>query len=542
MRPLLQAACLAALLVWSAGGARAQDVRFDIDRFEIRGNTLLPPGEAEALVAPFTGKGRVYGDIQKALEALESAYRARGFGAVNVHVPEQEITSGVVRLEVTEAVIGQVRITGNRHFDAANIRASLPSLEEGRSPNLRRISENVQLINENPAKQVEVVLGVSDEPGRVDARVQLTEEDPQRYIFTLDNTGTPATGRHRAGAAYQHANVLGNDELLTLAYTTSPDLWLNHPPGVKLDVFSLAFRKPFYALGDSLDVIYGNSNLDVPSSTSAFGAPFAINGKGEVLAVRWNHLFPRRGEYTARLVFGLDVKHINATCTPDQRGVTASCTPYTVRPLSAAYSGQRQGISSQWNYHLGLAWNALPTGSRYLHAASGKTDRYSFVAGRPVSDAFMIWRYGGSYARLVQGWQLRAALSGQHAQSAVPPAEQFGLTGASTVRGFNERIVAADSGYVANFEAYTPNLAEHVGATGSLHGVLFYDLGHGRNHLSGGTPFTATGVASAGVGLRYARDKNFSFSLDLADVLDRGPNQEGRRDRWGGHFKMMLAF
>jgi len=542
MKPSLWAACVAVVILAWGAGAQAQDTRFDIVRFDIVGNSLLPQSQIEALVAPFTGRGKVYGDIQKALEALENAYRARGFGAVNVHVPEQEITGGVVRLEISEAVLGQVRITGNRHFDEANIRASLPSLREGESPNLRRISENVQLVNENPAKQVEVTLGVGDAPGRVDARVRLTEEDPQRYIFTLDNSGTVATGRHRASAAYQHANLLGNDEMLTLAYTTSPDLWVDHPPGVKLDVFSLAFRKPFYALGDSLDVIYGNSNLNVPSSTSALGSPFAINGKGEVLAVRWNHLFPRRGEYTSRLVFGLDVKHINATCTPDQRGVTSTCTPYTVRPLSATYSGQRQGVAAQWNYTLGLAWNALSTGSRYNHVASGKTDRYSFVAGRPVSDEFMIWRYGGSYARIVQGWQLRAALSGQYAHSALPPVEQFGLTGSTTVRGFDERVVAADSGYVVNLEAYTPNLSGFFGLPGNLHGVFFFDMGQGRNVGAIPPTFVQTGVSSLGVGLRYAMDKRFSLSLDLADVHDKGPGDLDRRNRWGGHFKMMLAF
>ena len=62
----------------------------------------------EAAVAPLTGPKRVYGDIQKALEALEGAYRAAGYSTVQVYVPEQELTSGVVRLQVTEGVIGKV--------------------------------------------------------------------------------------------------------------------------------------------------------------------------------------------------------------------------------------------------------------------------------------------------------------------------------------------------------------------------------------------------------------------------------------------------
>lgn len=549
MRMHLIAACIALGLACQ-GSAIAQDEKFDILRFDIRGNTLLPADQAEAIVAPFAGKGRDYGDIQKALEALENGYRAKGYGTVNVHVPEQEITSGVVRLDVSEAVLDKVAISGNQYFDEANIRASLPKLQEGVAPNLREISQNVQLANENPAKQVEVTLGASEQEGKVDAKVSVTEEKPHRFYVTLDNSGTVATGRHRLGLAYQNANLLGNDEVMTLAYTTSPDTWVDHPDGVKVDVYSFAFRKPFYNIGDSLDVIYANSSVNVPSSVLALGSPFGIIGKGEVLALRWNHLFPRQGEYSARLVPGFDFKHINSTCDPDQRGAVASCTPYTLRPLSVTYSGQLQGIDYQGNYNVGLAWNAFPTGSRYTGAAgtaaAGKTDYYSFIAGRPVSDNFLVWRYGAGYARLFSGWQFRAAVSGQYTNSGLPSVEQLGLSGATAVRGFDERIVAADSGHIVNLEAYTPNLTDSLGVAGTLHGVLFYDFARGHNVGAQGTPFDNTGIASAGVGLRYALQKDISFSIDVADVLDKGTTsgttEVGRRNSWGGHFRLTVRF
>jgi hemolysin activation/secretion protein len=540
MRLRLIASCI---LLGLATGSHGQDEKFDIFRFDIQGNTLLPAEQAATLVAPFAGKGRVYGDIQKALEALENAYRAKGYGTVNVHVPEQEITGGVVRLNVTEAVLGKVMISGNRDFTPENIRASLPNLREGATPNLRQISENVQLINENPAKQVEVTLGVSQEEGKVDAKVALTEQNPQRFFVTLDNTGTPQTGQHRIGLAYQHANLLGNDEMLTLAYTGSPDVWLGHPDDVKVDVYSVAFRKPFYGIGDSLDIIYGNSNVNTPQ-TQATG--FGLTGKGEVFALRWNHLFPRRGEYTSRLVFGFDYKHINVTCDPDQRGLTASCTPYTVQPVSATYSGQWQGVGYQAGYNVGLAVNALPTGRRYLGApgtpAAGKNDHYSFVANRPVSDEFVILRFGGSYARLVNGWQLRAALTGQLAGSGLPSSDQFGLVGSTAVRGFSERAISADTGHVVNLEAYTPNVADTLGLTGNLHGVAFVDFAYGRNIGADKTPFDKISVASAGVGLRYALGKDASFTWDAAQVVDPGPEGIEARGDWRSHFKLMVGF
>ena len=70
--------------------APADDVvRFAITRFEVGGNTLLPQEDVERAVAPFTGPGRDFGDVQRALEALEALYHERGYNVVTVQLPEQ---------------------------------------------------------------------------------------------------------------------------------------------------------------------------------------------------------------------------------------------------------------------------------------------------------------------------------------------------------------------------------------------------------------------------------------------------------------------
>jgi len=528
----------------------AQDEHFDIVRFQIEGNTLLPEAEVQGAVAPLVGPKRVYGDIQKALEALERAYRAAGFSTVQVYVPEQELTSGVVRLQVSEGVIGKVLISGNKRFDNANIRASLPALREGKAPNLRRMSENIQLSNENPAKQIEVTLGVSEEEGKVDAKVLVAEENPQRAFATLDSTGTAATGVSRVGVAYQNANLFNRDQTLTLAYTGSADA----PSGVKVDIFSVGYRVPLYALGDSLDFIYGKSSVNTPSSSPTLGGALGIVGKGDVFAARWNHYFPRRGEYTSKLIFGVDYKYINARCTTaagepvsidPPTPTTGTCVPYTTRPLSLTYSGQRQSPGQVFDYNLGVAHN-LALGTHYTNV-DGATDRYSYLTtgNRPTRDDFSIVRLGGSYLKAFQSdWQVRAAASGQYAGNPLVPAEQLGLAGSTAVRGFNERAAVADSGYFANAEIYTPELAKATGARGSLRALAFYDFAHGYNHNvpAGSLTPTNIGIASIGAGVRYALGKDFSLRFDLAQVIDAGPPGTKERGDWRGHLNVMIGF
>ena len=108
-----------------------------IDHFQVKGNTLLAADLIERLLAPYTGEGRSFTDIQRALDALEGAYRSAGYGAVNVATREQDVTEGTVVLEVTESVIGQVSLSGNQYYDKENIRAALPALVEGSTPSAR---------------------------------------------------------------------------------------------------------------------------------------------------------------------------------------------------------------------------------------------------------------------------------------------------------------------------------------------------------------------------------------------------------------------
>ena len=67
---------------WAVDEPESAPIRFDITRFAVSGNTLLSPSEVDAAVAPFTGTQRDFSDVQRALDALEEVYRARGYQLV----------------------------------------------------------------------------------------------------------------------------------------------------------------------------------------------------------------------------------------------------------------------------------------------------------------------------------------------------------------------------------------------------------------------------------------------------------------------------
>jgi len=543
-------ALAAALAFSSSSPAHAADgeVHFAITRFQVEGNTLLPQAVIDRRLDALAGPGRAYGDIQAAVEALQDAYRQAGYTTVTVSLPEQELTGGVVRIKVTESVIGKVAVTGNAHFDTANIRASVAPLQEGQAPRLRAISEALQLANENPAKQATVTLAEGVAPGTVDATIAVTDTRPQRVILTLDNTGNSASGTWRTGIALQHANLFGQDHVGTIAYTTAPD----RPEGVHTNLYSLGYRIPFYGIGDSLDFIYGKSNTNAPASSPTLGGVLGFTGRGDVTALRWNHFLGREGESSAKLVLALTHKNIDSRC--DVGGVPvpidgptppiAACVPYQTTPLSLTYAAQREGLDQTLAYSAGLSHNIA--GGRSYTNVDGRTDRYSYLTSgnRDTIDGFTLVNGAAAFSQnLRQGWMVRLAGSAQYSAMPLVASEQFALTGSGLVRGFDERSVAADSGVVVNAEIYSPDLAPAAKVPGPWRMLAFIDAGHGTNRRTGGTlvPHDVD-VSSVGFGTRYTWTRDFSLRLDVARVLAAGSSLTEQSGDWRAHFLAVLAY
>src|SRR5690606_15131615 len=196
--------------------------RFDIARFDVQGNTLLSSEEIDEAVAPYVGKSKDFADVQRALESLQASYRRRGFGVVQVVLPEQELEGGVIVLRVVEPRLGKITVEGNESFDQANIRRSLPTLQEGATPNALEIGRNARLANDNPAKRTTVLLRPAANEGEIGATVRVQDEKFWRAAVSFDDTGSPATGKHRLGLAYQHANLFDLDNVVTIQYQLDP--------------------------------------------------------------------------------------------------------------------------------------------------------------------------------------------------------------------------------------------------------------------------------------------------------------------------------
>jgi hemolysin activation/secretion protein len=486
-----------------AASAAARDntgIYFDISRFDVRGNTLLPPQTVEALLAPYTGAHREFADVTDAVEALTAAYRARGYQLVNVALPEQELDRGIVVLNVVESRIGRVKIEGNRHFDDANIRNSLPGLSEGKIPDISAISKSLKLANENPAKKTILSMQNGAQPDEVDPTLAVTDDSPWSASLNLDNSGTAQTGRTHASFAVQNANLFGLDHVLNLQYTTTVE-----KPN-QVSVYGAGYHVPLYALGDSLDFFGSYSNVDAGTVTAGI-LDIAVSGKGTVYGARYNHNLAAAGRYESKIVYGLDYKAYKNSV--QLLGVDVG-NDVTVHPASVGYQVNWSGEKSTAGFALTLLHN-ITGGSR-----GSQTD---FANARADARAdYTMLRFSANATRtLPQDWLVRAVVNGQYTNDALVPGEQFGAGGASSVRGFDEREISNDSGVVGNLEMYSPQLCRNENWQCRVLG--FYDMAHAtRNHALPGE-FTDITISSIGAGMRFAFRKNIDLQLDWGHVL-----------------------
>jgi len=513
------------LLAAAVSAAWAQepgnDIRFEISRFDVKGNTLLSQADVERLVAPFTGQRRDFGDVQRALEALEGAYHARGYNVVTVELPEQELNQGVVLLKVVETKIGRVKVQNNRYFDEANIRRSLPALQEGRTPNLNEVSSNLRLANENPSKKVNLKLQGSDTDGEVDARLEVTDESAWKGMLNADNTGTGQTGKTHLGFVLQNANLWGRDHVASLQYTTTAE-----EPG-RVKVYGVGYHIPLYSQGDSLDFFGSYSNVD-SGTVSAGLIDLAVSGKGTVFGARYTQGLAKRGKLESRMVYGVDHKAFKNSVVVLG---TELGNDVTVHPLSVNYV-------ANWSAEIGELGGSVTV----LHNVAGgsRGGQADFTRARTgAKDDYNVLRLSGSYSRsLPQDWQLRAIVNGQYTQDALIPGEQFGAGGASSVRGFAEREISNDKGVSGNLELYTPNFCKSE--RWQCRALAFYDTAHvTRNHALAGE-LDSTTIASTGLGVRVLMAAYLNLQLDYGHVVQAGATGRGGANRL--HVRLGLSY
>ena len=504
----------------------------NVERFVFTGQTLLDSGQLDAAVAAYKGR-RTLEELRRAAEAVQRLYAEAGYAGVVAYVPPQTGSDGTITIAVVEGRIARITVPGASPERAAAARASLPALIEGQTPLVRRIDAQIEIANENPARRLQLLLKPGAKPGEIDAEVAVNDSAATAVQLWLDDTGNESTGEYRAGIGWRHADISGVGDILALQASTSPTSPSN------LRVFSASYRRPFPDWLVVGDIYVAHSDVDGGSSPTAAG-DIRFNGRGNLAGIRGSRYLVRSGPYDQRLGMAFDWReYLNGCEIADMP--QGACGPaeadVAVTPLTLDYS-VRSTEAMPWTLGLALATN--------LRVGGNHTDAADFQAVRDGANPnyTTVRLYGNLLAAVAEGWQLGARAAGQWTNDALVPGEQFGVGGATSVRGYYERELAGDSGVMVSLELTGPELLPAFGvesAAQSLRAFAFADGGSVSNRLD--TPCDGESArcsaAGVGIGLQYIRP-GVQGRIALASALTDGVVT--RRGDFRAHFQLNFEF
>jgi hemolysin activation/secretion protein len=465
---------------------------FVIRGFDITGDNPLADGDVSRILAPYLRTNATIDTLQKATVALEAALKDKGFSLYKVALPPQEVGKSVT-LSIVKFVIGKVTIEGRDRYGEANIRASIPELREGTSPNFQALAVQTTIANESQGKQLQVALKESEEADKIDVRIVVKESKPWNFSISESNTGSSASGNDRFTVSGSHSNLFDLDHQVAAAYTTS----LERPADVRQ--FGLNYRVPLYRLGGVLNVSHTRSDV-----VGNFGA-FSSTGAGQTVGLSYNHYLPPDGGYRSYVGLSIDDKQFDITQI--NGAPLAGQLVRRSRPLALGYNARVESDSFVWGYNLDLAVNAASGSGNDLLSYQSEDARINTANWR-------LMRGGVNYMTgWPSGWLLGVRAQFQISSDALISGEQFGLGGASSVRGTGERPISGDNGLLFSTELTSQELLPGLRLLG------FVDAGWLSNRSPNGNPKpTNDSLSSAGLGLRYALP-SFIVSADFGRVI-----------------------
>jgi hemolysin activation/secretion protein len=513
----------ACLLAFAAGTAWAQaqptpagvptTPSFSIFSFAVRGNTLLGQEEIEAAVYPFLGEGRTLADAEGARAALERRYQARGFLTVVVTLPPQELADDEVRLEVTEARVGQRRIVGATAFLPSGIAAGLPSLVAGEAPNFERVQEELAALQgAAPDLKLTPVVTAGRTPDRIDIEIKVEDKLPLHGHLEANSRQSFNTDRGRLDASLRYDNLWQQRHSASLVWIVAPTA--TDQSNTVVAGYALPIGRGAQAARLSFSAVSSDS-----ATPSSLGGSTLV--RGEQFGLRW-----RQGLATpvAGLVrgwsLGLDAKN-NRDSTRTGSGIATGSGALRYAVLSAGFDEFRASEDgTQTNWDVGLALGPAGLNRRQVECNGRPNDQFA-CKRFGAEPGFELLKFNlaqrGALPWAPRGWTLAWRVQGQLADAPLASGEQVAAGGVDSVRGYLEYEQVGDSGLVGSVEVGMPAWAPWRGAT--LNAVAFIDGAVLRVNraLPGEVPNVR--LRSLGFGLRLGSSQGLRAQLDVAVPL-----------------------
>jgi hemolysin activation/secretion protein len=470
-----------------------------VQRFELSGNHLLDEAALQAALVDYRGRKLGLGELQRAAAAVSEAYAQAGWLA-RVFLPPQDITDGVISLQIEEARFGALRFDADKtRFATERAKAMIAAQQtHGAALNLNKLDRAMLLLSDLPGVSSSGSLVAGSAPGETDLLLKL--EDGPLLIGDVggDNAGSRSTGAARLNAGLGLNGWLGSGDALSAN--------LSHTEGS--DYGRIAGSAPLGVQG---------WRAGVNASTMRYrlvGADFAaLQSKGRSSTWALDAGFPLLRSRERNLTVQFSVEHkgfhneANGSLSSD----------YQSRMVSAGLSGNL--FDSLGGGGANAAGLMLNQGNLDL---AGSPSAAADAAGPKTQGSFTKLRYGFSRQQMLMSRSLSAylGLAGQYSDRNLDSSEKFYLGGAQGVRAYPASEAGGARGRIINLELRAQLPAD-------LRGVAFYDWGRVQinvdNSFAGAPKINQATLQGAGLSLAWTGPRGLDLKATLARRIGSNP-------------------
>jgi hemolysin activation/secretion protein len=464
-----------------------------IKHIKFSGNTAFTDKELAKVVASFLGTEVTVEQLLAIRSTITNLYVSQGYTTSAAFVPPQDISEGIVHVEVVEGELEQLIIEGLNRLQKSYVQERL-LLAVDKPLNVKRLLEALQLLQSNPLfKRVQAELKQGTSPYLSILVVKLEESPAFSIALQADNYESPVIGEYQGSVALEHLNLLGFG-----------DRWQGFWGITEgLNQYDFNYAIPINSRDGILKVEFKNEDSEVIES------PFSqlgIRAESQTFSFGFRQPIVKTPETEFALGLTLDLREsqtyilndvpFSFTVGPDRGNSRVTALRFSQEWINRT---TQRVLAARSQFSFGLDW-FNPT-----------------INDLGLDGRFFAWQGQFQWVELLgEDVTLVAQLSSQLTGNPLLPLEQFTIGGLDTVRGYPRNVRIGDSGVAASVEARI-TLFDEPDGLGTIQVVPFFDFGTvGNNRREVLPPST---LASVGLGLRWQVQDSLFLRLDYGIPL-----------------------
>ncbi|WP_081061301.1 ShlB/FhaC/HecB family hemolysin secretion/activation protein [Burkholderia territorii] len=150
------------------------------------------------------------------VKGLSQAILARGYVTTRVLVPEQDLSTGTLKLSLIPGTIRHVRFADEKL--RGTWKTAFPT-RDGEVLNLRDLEQGLEQMKRVTSQDVSMQIVPGELPGESDVVLDVKRSKPWTVVASIDNSGTRATGKLQGNLSVGIDNPLGLNDMFNVGVT-----------------------------------------------------------------------------------------------------------------------------------------------------------------------------------------------------------------------------------------------------------------------------------------------------------------------------------